>query len=194
MELKNRYELQRVGLVPSRRCIEQFAFFHLSPPPPSCPCPPPSHDHPLIGSSLPCQYQLFTSTPCSRKLLPFESCQFIEIHELFKIEQQESDPGLKHITCCTRHCPCSCPPSPIYPPHPLLISPSLLLSLTGQGSMAQCRLTQCEDEDVMGQKTVKILHRRTKDISSAVGASCVILIHDVKRRFLRLLTVIWSWG
>ena len=117
---------------------------------------PPSHDHPLIGSSLPCQYQLFTSTSCSRKLLPFESCQFIEIHELFKIEQQESDPGLKHITCCTRHCPCSS--TPLYP-H--------LLSLTGQGSMAQCALTQCEDEDVMGQKTVKILDRRTKDISSA---------------------------
>ena len=83
---------------------------------------PPSHDHPLIGSSLPCQYQLFTSTSCSRKLLPYESCQFIEIHELFKIEQQESDPELKHITCCTRHCPCSCPP--YIPPSPPLYTTS----------------------------------------------------------------------
>ena len=38
--------------------------------------------------------------------------------------------------------------------------------------MAQCALTHCEDEDVMGQKTVKILDRRTKDISSAVGVRC----------------------
>ena len=62
---------------------------------------------------------------------------------------------------------CSYPPIPYNPP-----LYSHLLSLTGQGSMAQCALTHCEDEDVMGQKTVKILDRRTKDISSAVGVRC----------------------
>ena len=89
---------------------------------------------------------------------------FSDLHEVFHVEQEFKQIPSWNISRAARDTAPALllPPTPYNPP-----LYSHLLSLTGQGSMAQCALTHCEDEDVMGQKTVKILDRRTKDISSA---------------------------
>ena len=92
-----------------------------------------------------------------------------DLHKVVHVEQEFKQIPSWNISRAAR----DTAPAPLPPSTPLLLPlyPHLL-SLTGQGSMAQCALTHCEDEDVMGQKTVKILDRRTKDISSAVGVRC----------------------
>ena len=107
---------------------------------------------------------------------------FLLIHSSIKVQ---SEPWLLHVSTCDLHkvvhveqefkqIPSWNISRAARDTAPALLLPLYphLLSLTGQGSMAQCALTHCEDEDVMGQKTVKILDRRTKDISSAVGVRC----------------------